>query len=364
MHLSLKIFNPCWAFDVAKDWGITAAHAELDQVMQEPFKIAAVPVLWDRADNFVNSDNLPDVPMNEFDLVVLSDIESYTASEIYNWIAEKNIGSYVVAVGAKSNNVPVNESCMIYRPWWMYNLMRMNQFRSTDSQSKSFVFDALLGTRRPHRDYVMLAMQKHAQLLNNSIVTYRDVFTGGFVDQNSQHSAECFPDQQLDWPYVSSNLDPEWEVTDRIEKNISPFLPYKIYQRTWFTVVCETLNTSTQFFLTEKTSKPLFAKRLFVVFGPRLHLKNLRDLGFKTFDSVIDEEYDLIELDSERYQQAFNQLLSLSQQDPRQVLDKVSDILEHNHNRMWQLQQETQSKMKELLLERLPQQYIISAAVV
>jgi hypothetical protein len=44
--------------------------------------------------------------------------------------------------------------------------------------------------------------------------------------------------------------------------------------------------------MTEKTAKPIWAKRLFVMFGTPGFLKKLHELGFKTFDHVIDESYD------------------------------------------------------------------------
>jgi hypothetical protein len=291
---------------------------------------------------------------------VLSDIEQISASQIYSWIDSLHPRSYVVALGAIRKNQPVNHDLMVYRPWWMYNLMRLNEFRPTDATDKPYMFDVLLGARRPHRDFVMLSMQKHEKLLADSVVNYRDIFTGSQINQASQHVADRFPELQLSWPYLSPNLDPEWEVSQDIKKNISPFVPYEIYQRTWYTVVCETLYTANSFFLTEKTSKPLFAKRLFVMFAPKYYLENLQALGFETFGDVIDESYDYEDVDSRRYQQAFDQMLSLSQQDPKKVLEKVSARLEHNHNRMHELRQETQKEMQRLLAERIPEKYIIS----
>jgi hypothetical protein len=83
-------------------------------------------------------------------------------------------------------------------------------------------------------------------------------------------------------------------------------------------------------------------------------------LGFETFEDVIDESYDYEQNDLRRYQQAFDQMLSLSQQNPHKVLAKIKEKLEHNHNRMQELQKETQLEMQRLLLERIPQQYVTS----
>ena len=358
--LSLKIYNPCWQVDVAADWGISAESVDLNTALEQPYSIAALPVMWNQINNFAHRFDIPDIPVSQFDLIILSDIECNPPEAIYNWFDPLKPQNYITALGSKSNVQPVDSTIMVYRPWWMYNLMRLNQFQDTSSNDKPYLFDVLLGTRRPHRDFVMLTLQKHSRLLENSIVNYRDVFTGGFVDKQSQSIANLFTGIDLAWPYVSPNLKYEWEVTQNIEKNVSPFLPYEMYRRTWYTAVCETLNTGSQFFLTEKTSKPLFAKRLFVMFSSTHHLSNLKTLGFETFGDVIDETYDQEEIDTTRYQMAFDQMLSLSQQDPVKVLAKVAPILEHNHNRLWQLQQETQKEMKRLLLERIPAQYIKS----
>ena len=360
ISLSLKIYNHNDQIDVAQDWGIVAESVDLDTALAQPFKIAAIPVIWDQHTGQLKPFDIHGSITCRFDLIIFSDIECNQSSTIYDWIHPLYPTDFVTAMGSLNNVEPLDNNQMVYRPWWMYNLMKLNQFQDTQSCDKPYMFDVLLGTRRPHRDFVMLNLQKHSRLLENSIVNYRDVFTGGFVDQQSQEVAELFPDQRLVWPYVSPNLDTSWEVTQKIEKNISPFLPYEMYRRTWYTAVCETLNTGNQFFLTEKTSKPLFAKRLFVVFSSRHHLAGLRSLGFKTFSDVIDESYDEEEIDTTRYQMAFDQMLSLSQQDPVRVLEKVSSVLEHNHQRMWQLQQETQAEMQRLLLSKIPEQFVIS----
>ena len=239
----------------------------------------------------------------------------------------------------------------------MYNLMRMNSYQPHVQHSKPYWFDVLLGARRPHRDFVMLNLQKHSPLLDKCIVTYRDGFSGGIIDNQTVDIHDYFPDYKLSWPYVSKNLDHSWEVKDTIEKSISPFVPWKIYQQTWYTVVCETGFTGDGFFLSEKTTKALFSKRLFVMFAPCQFLKHLRELGFKTFGSIIDESYDEELVDLTRYQMAFSQMLSLTQQDPVEVYKKVEQILEHNRKRLTELQIENNTRMKVLLQIHIPKKY-------
>jgi hypothetical protein len=76
----------------------------------------------------------------------------------------------------------------------------------------------------------------------------------------------------------------------------------------------------------------MIARRLFVAFTGYKFLANLHSLGFRTFDSVIDESYDLVKNDTERYTQAFDQVKRLCAMDQAQVYNRIQDVLEHNYN--------------------------------
>lgn len=361
MKINLKIFNLNQQVDVAKDWNLQAELADPSTVLKQSYRIACVPAMFNRPDNFAYSAEHANLDLDQFDLVVISDIEQASTRDLVSWIEDCRIRNYVLAQGSFHESEGVNHATTVVRFWWMQNLMRMNTFESTESSNKPFWFDVLLGARRPHRDYVMLSMQKHPRLMRESIVNYRsDFYTGQIVDEFTTDIHHRFTDLTLDWPCVSPNLDPAWEVRPDIQKNISPYVPWNIYRHTWYSAVCETGFTGNVFFLTEKTTKVMFAKRVFVMFGPCEFLRHLRDFGFETFGSIIDESYDSIDLDIERYKQAFGQVLSLSQQDPVEVYKKLAPVLEHNYHRLWQLQQETQQRQQELLRQHIPLQHIIN----
>jgi len=59
-------------------------------------------------------------------------------------------------------------------------------------------------------------------------------------------------------------------------------------------VVTETVYHYPSTFISEKTWKPISSKRPFVIVGPIGSLKNLQNLGFKTFGDFWDESYDTI----------------------------------------------------------------------
>jgi hypothetical protein len=199
----------------------------------------------------------------------------------------------------------------------------------------------------------MLSLQK-LKLLNRSIVTYREMFTGGVVDQWTKQVQDCFPLTKLQYPYVSPNLDPTWEVQENLVKNISPYMPYEMYRRTNYTVICETLGTADTFFFSEKTTKPLLGRRLFIMFGAVGFLANLRRLGFETFGKVVNEHYDTIEDHVRRFDHAFEQCQWLAEQDPREIYSQIQGELEHNCNLVQTLKQRTLKQMHDLLKTKIP----------
>lgn len=364
INLNVKIYNHTAAIDCAADWGVSAESGTLEQVLSEPFRIACVPMFLNDPNNFAYDPEFDPAVLSQFDLVLLSDIELAAPSDVYAWTAQYYLPKYLMAFGSLVHSQPLNPETSVYRPWWMYNLMRFNQPRELSRAARPFLFDALLGTRRPHRDYVMLAMTKHQCLLDKSIVTYRDVFTGGRIDQLSDEVRQQFPDiDRLPWPYISSNLDPAWEVSDQIKKSISPFVPHAIYDQTYYSIICETVCTSDGFFLTEKTSKAFYDQRPFVTFGAQYFLENLRQLGFETFGSVVDEDYDYEYRDVKRFKQAFDSVLSLSQQNPTHVYNKLEPVLAHNRHHMTVLQKRTKNQMSEMLQNSIPNSAIKSIDV-
>ena len=173
-----------------------------------------------------------------------------------------------------------------------------------------------------------------------------------------QHLPNCYE--------VSRYRSPEFGPIDPKRTNLKQelfnrewgeiYLEPRPYIDTYFSLVTETICAeSNHSFRTEKIAKPIIAKRLFVVFsGPR-YLEKLRSLGFRTFDGIIDESYDQESNDLKRFARAVEQMRYLSTQDPVELYQQVQPILEHNHQRVHGLKEETQQKMIEEQLEQLNQ---------
>jgi hypothetical protein len=107
-------------------------------------------------------------------------------------------------------------------------------------------------------------------------------------------------------------------VTNNRGVVIAHLVPWKVYQHSLYSIVTET-NFENYFFFSEKTAKPLYAGRPFVFFGAQGQLQDLKQLGFQTFDGIIDESYDAIDNTLLRFEKAFEQLIWLVAQDHQQL---------------------------------------------
>ena len=357
MTYRFQVYNPCWqSVDVAADWGFGKDNwtNDLSIALSQKFKIAAVRAYYNRTWVASYDPAACHGDLRSFDLVLISDAEYYSQQQIVEWCAELGITNYLIALGGIFAKDNIDPTRMLYRPYWLNRYLEKNTLVNTYADNKPFMFDCLLGTRRPHRDYLMLALTKSG-LINNSIVTYRDVFPGAIIDEQSTVVSNLFNGTSLNWPYVSPNLDPAWEVADVINNQVSFDSPNAIFAKTHYSIVAETLGTGNNFFLSEKTIKAMYASRVFVVFGPRHYLKRLHELGFQTFGHVIDESYDDEPVDSVRYQKAMLQVMRLAWfEDPKNIYSNCDFALINNLRVLPYLHQNAQEEMYQLLRAHTP----------
>ena len=360
MKFQYPVYNPCVdVIDVVRDWFGDFAKDTQDQTLAlaQPFSVAAVRAFYNCPDIFSYDPFIAQIDVSKFDLVLISDIEYFKHQDIEQWAAENNIKNYVIAVGGILATDQIDPGYMIRRHHNIERYVSRNQYVNTAGLDKPFLFDCMLGARRPHRDYVMLAMTRTG-LLDQSIVTYRAGFPGEVVNEYNKIFADRFPGTELNWPYVSPNLDPAWEVSNQVTNHISCVSPDKIFQNTHYSIICETLGTGDDFFLSEKTVKAMFARRVFVMFGPRHFLRRLHELGFQTFDAILDESYDDEPVDEIRYQKAMLQVLRLAHfLTPDSVARHVDYAIENNFRQLAAIGVSTNWQMYEMLKDKIPAQH-------
>lgn len=88
-------------------------------------------------------------------------------------------------------------------------------------------------------------------------------------------------------------------------------------------------------FLTEKTFRPIAYKHPFILVTLPNTLQLLRDMGYKTFDGVIDERYDLEKNDTKRLLMIAEEIKRWSKMSIQEIEShrkSMIPIVEHNHN--------------------------------
>lgn len=184
---------------------------------------------------------------------------------------------------------------------WYWHRNEQNPAYKIHSEPRERDFTVL---NRLHKSWRATAMADlHRQgILNNSYWSYCE---SGELD-NSQNPIQIDSIDNLrsatqefltHAPYVSDELSQD-------ERNNHSVQEPKYFVNAYCNIVMEThfdADSSDGTFLTEKTFKPIKHGQLFFVAGPAGSLQQLRDLGYRTFDSVLDNTYDRIADNTQRW---------------------------------------------------------------
>jgi len=211
---------------------------------------------------------------------------------------------------------------------------------------KDMSFDVMYGIEKPHRRFVKDYINSNSQFLESR-----------FLDRSSVYNDSYGNADDIFW---EDGIIRD-EVADMIIHNgshmlASQVMPTKVYNKTAYSIICETDFSNNYTFPTEKVSKPMIAGRLFIVIGSQNYLKGLRKLGFKTFDGIIDESYDSIEDHPTRWQAAMDEAMKLTQRPQAEIFKKCSTIFKHNQEQLIKMQ------YPYFTLERYLEEYINRAS--
>ena len=104
-------------------------------------------------------------------------------------------------------------------------------------------------------------------------------------------------------PYTADEHDSDYH-------NLYHYTIREHYENSYLNLVLEThldADQSGGTFLTEKTFKPIKNAQLFVILGPPGSIKQLKKMGYKTFDHIVDHRYDRIENNTQRWDAAMQE---------------------------------------------------------
>ena len=133
---------------------------------------------------------------------------------------------------------------------------------------------------------------------------------------------------------LTANYPKTVDIQDLINQVPNLINNLEIYERSQLTVVTEShFDQTGGMFITEKTFRPLLVGHPFMILGQKGTLEKLRSWGFQTDFDGIDQSYDLIEDDSERFLQFHRSLRTwclLDAEIRRTAIYKWDNIIQHN----------------------------------
>ena len=133
---------------------------------------------------------------------------------------------------------------------------------------------------------------------------------------------------------LTANYPKTVDVKDLINQVPNLINNIEIYENSQLTVVTEShFNQTGGLFITEKTFRPLLVGHPFMILGQKGTLEKLRSWGFITDFDGLDQSYDLIEDNRERFLQFHQSLRTWCVQDPeirRTAIYKWNNIIQHN----------------------------------
>lgn len=206
--------------------------------------------------------------------------------------------------------------------------INMDEHLAYKSSNNISLFNCLNRVRREHR-ICFLTMLNYYDLLDSNKVSHNT------FSYETQIDHPAFANNNIN--NVLSKL-PLILDSAEFEVNKAHNFYKEVYLDSWITVVTETMATEANtMFFSEKIYKPMMARHPFIIVGLPGSLRQLKEQGFRTFDSWWDESYDDIENVTDRLDAICKVLLELQTKSKEYWVDiynEMSSVLEHNYSQL------------------------------
>lgn len=229
----------------------------------------------------------------------------------------------------------------IYFPYFECDFVhRLKNKEILDTSIKNPRYDILSINGKPHKymrlRHVIKLWQRglHKNSIINLLRTDEDVRL--FPQRKSYHSLVddiiSFKDFKKFYSWCP-------EILDEINLYGKHHCGYP-YKKEWFedtkiSLVSETFSghreCNNDFYITEKIVKAIGNRHPFVVLSTPHYLHNLRQLGYKTFSNLINEEYDTIENIDKRIDSAIDSVENYIKSYNKSLQKEIDLITQHNY---------------------------------
>lgn len=183
---------------------------------------------------------------------------------------------------SKSHFIPVYywSHALIALDWFRY--AKCVNIKPAESQKQFLIYNRAWAGAREYRLKFTELLQK-----NNLADHCQTTFNNTDPDSNISYTDHVFKNLNF-----KSEIDPTMFPITNAPSSSSADFTLEDYAKTKFEVVLETLFDDSKIQLTEKILRPIACGHPFILASTPGSLEYLKNYGFKTFDGIINEEYD------------------------------------------------------------------------
>jgi hypothetical protein len=223
------------------------------------------------------------------------------------------------------------------------NLQAQKDYDANWSTDRPYKFLCLNGRGRRHRQNLI---DRLGPLLDQAIWTNLDAAIGPVKTLDPKYEFDFYKDNtHVSSGYVKYELfNNDW---GEIYLNPRPYLD------TYFSLVTETVFDYPHTFRTEKIWKPIAIGHPWIAVSNAGYYRDMRALGFRTFNNLIDESFDQIEDNAQRLEHIAQEVEWLCQQDLAKFAREAYNVCKYNQ----QLLAELSPKLRKEFPDQF-QQYI------
>jgi len=228
----------------------------------------------------------------------------------------------------------LDERNILYSNVWFYtsNHQLQKDYQSEFDYGINIVsdnfFEAFSRFHKVKKQKPKSNLKKHFICLNRSPRQHRDDIVDFVIDNDLlEKSYTSYPSRDL---VVDRKLTLSAEDNPANDFDISDYVA-----ESFMNVITETFFYEGSDMITEKTYKSMLFKKPFIIVGGQGTLKRLREDGYKTFDVILNEDYDLETDNKSRIKMIQNEILRISKlslDELSKLQKQIEDILEHNYN--------------------------------
>ena len=250
-------------------------------------------------------------------------------------------------------DIPTEYAAMHYESFlpkildYKENIDAIQKYNEKYTVNRPYKFLFLNGRVREHRKYLLAEL---APELETALWTNLDVKNGSINLLDKRY--------EIDKAITDIEIKDQLFVKTQLFKKCGwgeIYLKAEPYNDTYFSLVSETVFVYPYSFRTEKIWKPIAIGHPWIAASSYGFYKDIRNLGFQTFNHVIDESFDLIEDNHNRLKRIVTVVKDLCQQDLAKFLEECYNVCKYNQQHLEELRPKVRNEFPDRFFRFLEQ---------